>query len=154
MDTALPTRAAAALSPGRPIRFKNGTDAFLNSFTLNRVALLHSLSTPLFSREPRLYGAIGWICVAFILVDEDPSALVRLYARKGTEAIVAEAMDWAEDLSLSLDDISTAAGEIISMWDEFIGLDPDDAPKKGVTTDAGEVSRPAMDSSPTSPATA
>ena len=67
-------------------------------------------------------------------------------AEDGAEEIASAA--WADEAGFALDDVAAAAGFIRDMWDEFVGLDPDDSPKKGFVTKAGEALRPAPGSSP------
>ncbi|MBR1608680.1 MAG: hypothetical protein IJ678_03590, partial [Kiritimatiellae bacterium] len=61
-----PARARSALLPTAMVRC-GGAAATLGPLTIRRLALLHSIETPLFYPGSRLGTGLGWLASAYVL---------------------------------------------------------------------------------------
>lgn len=154
MNTALPTRAAAALSAGVPVPLKAGGTLFLRPFTLRRILALHSVESPLFYPESRYGAGLGWAATLLILAAEDDAAVSLQLARDGAADFVAGSLEWAEAQGLAEADIAAGMRATASEWIRVKDLDKAEKQTAREVTAAGESSRPGTGSSQSSSATA
>ena len=79
-DALLPTATATA----------GGHTAVLGPLTIRRLALIHSLETPLFYPDTRLGTGLGWLATGYALAaDTHARRLTRLLAERGAAAVAA-----------------------------------------------------------------
>lgn len=154
MNTALPTRAAAALSAGVPVPLKAGGTLFLRPFTLRRILALHSVESPLFYPESRYGAGLGWAATLLILAAEDDAAVSIQLARDGAADFVAGSLEWAETQGFDIEDVGNASDAVKAEWSRVRDLDRPEKKSAREVTAAGESSRPGTDSSRSSSATA
>lgn len=155
MNTALPTRAAAALSNGIPVKLTNGGTLFLRPFTLRRILALHSVESPLYRLDSCRYGVgLGWAATLLILAAEDDAAVSLQLARDGAADFVAGSLEWVEAQGLTEADVDAAVRAIVNEWIRIRDLDKPEKKTAQEVTAAGESSRPATASSPSSSDTA
>lgn len=132
-----------------------GRTAVLGPLTVGRLALLHSLESPLFYDPPRLGVGFGWLASAYAVSEgADEIRLLRLFSEKGAAAVAAEAVRWAEETFPGADPLAACMDAVRSLWRAACGLDP--APREGgaegAVASSGESSTPATAPSPNSPA--
>lgn len=150
-----PGRARDALLPTATAR-AGGHAAVLGPLTIRRLALIHSLETPLFYPDTRLGTGLGWLATGYALAeDTDARRLTRLLAERGAGAVADEACDWAEAAFPGADPLRAIMDASRSLWRAACGLDPapsGDGDAEGPVAPSGESSRPATAPSPSSPA--
>ena len=115
MSDAVPSHAAAALSPGFPLALAGGGRVLLHPFTPRRLLLLHSAHCPLFEDPSDVCGLpLAWAATLRIMAEDNPSDLAFEMALDGPAAFVAASADWFEAFrpSLGVDDLGTAAEAI------------------------------------------
>lgn len=154
MNAALPTRAADAFAEGVAVPLRNGGRLFLHRFTLRRTLALHSVESPLFYQDCRYGVGLGWAATLLVLAAEDAAAMSLRLAQDGAPAFVDGAIEWAEAEGLTIEDVSNAVAAIKDAWRRMADLDRAEKRSGEEVTAAGEASRPATDTSRSSPATA
>lgn len=133
-----------------------GFSAVLGPLTVGRLALLHSLETPLFYDDPKLGVGVGWLASAYVVsAGADEIRLLRLLAERGAAGIAAEAVRWAEATFPGADPLAPCMDAVRSLWRAACGLDRalrDEGAATGPVAASGESSTPATAPSPSSPA--
>ena len=152
MSDAVPSRAAAALSPVFPLVLADGRRLPLGPFTLRRELMLYTIESPLHYDGARYGLPFGWAATLRILAEPDAAALSRELALDGPAEFVAGSLDWFEAQGLSLDDLGEAVSAIKAEWRRLSGLDRPDGPKEDASTAMGEACGPGTASSPNSSA--
>ena len=153
MSDAVPSRAAAALSPGFPLAPAHGGKVLLHPFTPRRLLLLHSAHCPLFEDPSEICGLpLAWAATLRIMAEDNPAELAFEMALDGPAAFVAASADWFEGFrpALCVDDLGAAAMAIKAEWMRVNDLDRPDAPAERSGSAMGEACAPAMASSPSS----
>ncbi len=139
-----PSRARSALLPTATLR-AGGRAATLGPLSIRRLALLHSLETPLFYQPaPRLGPGLGWLASAYALWDgADDRRLVRLLAEKGPGAVAEEACRWAEEQFPGADVLASCMEAVRALWRDLCALDPAPGDGSEEVSASGESSPPA-----------
>ena len=155
MSNAVPSRAAAALSPGIPLALANGKTLLLCPFTLRRRLMLENVASTLFSDGERHGVVFGWCATLQILAEADSATLEREIAAAGPAEFVAASVAWFAEhpACFEIDDLAAAALAIKAEWARLCDLDKPDAPTGEGRSKMGEACGPGTDSSPNSSAT-
>ncbi|MBR1608841.1 MAG: hypothetical protein IJ678_04415 [Kiritimatiellae bacterium] len=155
MSNAIPSRAAAALSPGFPLALANGKTLLLGPFTLRRRLMLENVASPLFSNEEHCGIVFGWCATLRIFAEPDPVELTHELAAVGPAGFVAESVEWFCNWpgGFAVEDLAAAALAIKAEWSRLCDLDKPDAPTEEGRSKMGESCGPGTDSSPNSSAT-
>lgn len=147
-----PSRARSALLPTATLR-AGGRAATLGPLTIRRLALLHSLETPLFYPRSRLGTGLGWLASAYALWDgADDRRLVRLLSEKGAGAVAEEACQWAEEVFPGADVLAPCMDSVRALWRDLYALDPAPGDGSEEVSASGESSPPATAPLRSSPA--
>ncbi len=152
MSDAVPSRAAAALSPAFPLVLRDGRKLPLGPFTPRRELMLHTVESPLYYDGARYGLPFGWAATLRILAEPDAAALSRRLALDGPAEFVAGSVDWIEAQGLTPDDIGEAAAAIKAERRRIDDLDRNDGPTEEASTAMGEACGPGTASSPNSSA--
>lgn len=147
-----PSRARSALLP--TVLLKAGPHrATLGPLSIRRLALMHSLETPLFYPRSRLGAGLGWLASAYVLWDRaDDRRLVRVLAEKGAGAVAEEACQWAEEVFPGADVLAPCMDSVRALWRDLCALDPAPGDGSEEVSASGESSPPATAPLRSSPA--
>lgn len=149
-----PTRARDVFVPTATVE-AGGRKAVLGPLTVGRLALLHSIETPLIYDRPRLGRGVGWLASAYVCArDADEMRLLDLLADRGVAAIAKEAVRWAETVFPGTNPLPGCQDAVQALWRALCNLDPEPRDKgaEGPVAPSGESSTPATAPSPSSPA--
>jgi len=119
-----PSRAAEVFRCAIGTITHAGVSVDLQPFTIRRVALLHSVQSPLFYAEPKFGVGIGWMVTTFLMsADAHEASAVLAYG--GVAALVIEAVDWADAMQ-DYELCAMCALAIKDSWERINKLDPPD----------------------------
>lgn len=131
-----PSRAAEVFRDGIGTIEHDGVSVELQPFTIRRVALLHSAQSPLFYAEPKFGVGVGWMVTTFVM-GTDAKETSNILAYGGVAALVAEAIDWADQMQ-DYELCAMCALAIKDAWERINRLDPPDILDKAeARSDAG-----------------
>lgn len=149
-----PTRARDVFVPTATLE-AGGRKAVLGPLTVGRLALLHSIETPLIYDRPLLGRGVGWLASAYVCArDTDELRILDLLSERGVPAIVREAVRWAEETFPGSNPLPGCQDAVQALWRALCNLDsePRDKGADGPVAASGESSTPATAPSPSSPA--
>lgn len=125
-----PTRAADVFRESVAKIEHGGVSVVIEPFTIRRVALLHTVQSPLFYTCPRFGNGIGWMLSVYIMAYDQDDASLQL-AELGLSGFVQTALAWADGLK-DYELCAMCALAIQDGWDRILSLDPPDImPKDG-----------------------
>lgn len=131
-----PTRAAEVFRDGVGVVEHEGVSVALQPFTIRRVALLHSVESPLFYPDGRYGVGVGWMLTVFIMATDAVEAS-ELLAVRGPAGFAAVALDWCDAMQ-DYELCALCALALQDAWDRIMKLDPPDLlPKDKPTGEAG-----------------
>lgn len=119
-----PTRAAEVFKSSIGAVKHGGVSVELQPFTIRRVALLHSVWSPLFYREPEYGPGVGWMVTTFIMA-VDAAEASQVLATQGIAGLIMEALNWCDAMQ-DYELCALCALAIRDAWQRIETLDPPD----------------------------
>jgi len=119
-----PTRAAEVFRNAIGTIEHEGVSVELQPFTIRRVALLHSVQSPLFYPDSKFGAGVGWMLTVFVM-GTDAVQSSRLLAHTGVAGFVEEALTWADEMH-DYELCAMCALAIKDSWERICRLDPPD----------------------------
>lgn len=119
-----PSRAAEVFRDAIDTIKHGGVEVALQPFTIRRVALLHSVWSPLFYTEPKFGVGVGWMVSVFIMAT-DAREVSEVLAGQGVAGLVTEALDWCDAMQ-DYELCALCALAIKDAWMRIETLDPPD----------------------------
>lgn len=132
-----PTRAAEVFRNATTRVSCGGCAVELRPFTIRRVAMLHSVESPLFYSDGRWGLGAGWCATAYVMAG-DAAELADTLAHGGAAALVRAALEWADGLA-DFELVALCAQTLKDSWSRIMALDPPDLDGGG----EGNAPRPA-----------
>ena len=120
-----PTRAAEVFRDGLAVVEHEGVSVALQPFTIRRVALLHSVESPLYYPDGGRFGVgLGWMLTVFVM-GTDAIETSELFATRGSAGFVLAALDWCEAMR-DYELCALCGLAIQDAWERIMSLDPPD----------------------------
>lgn len=119
-----PTRSAEVFKSALGAIEHNGVSVELQLFTIRRVALLHSIWSPLYYREPEYGPGVGWMITTYIMATDDTEAS-HILATEGVAGLIEAGLTWCDAMQ-DYELCALCALAIKDAWTRIEQLDPPD----------------------------
>jgi hypothetical protein len=120
-----PTRAAEVFRDGLAVVEHEGVSVALQPFTIRRVALLHSVESPLYYPDGGRFGVgLGWMLTVYIM-GTDAGEASELLAVRGPAGFALAALDWCDAMQ-DYELCALCGLAIQDAWERIMTLDPPD----------------------------